>query len=364
MEPFKNKINAEVVTELSEAVRRVHAPFDAEGFRQQAVSGLDQLELKARVGQVGAALRQHLPPDLGEALQVLVAAAELAAAPPANAEGVSEAFSWWPVLRVVEDFGLANPAASLGALPALTRRFSGEFAIRPLLRSEPELAWKAVEQWASHEHPQVRRLCSEGTRPRLPWGDVLRDSVGDPARGLALISRLVDDEALYVRRSVANHLNDVAKDHPKAAVATASSWLEQPTEGRRWAARHGLRTLFRKGDPATLALFGFGPVPLKVTGLQVTPKVDYPGTAELEVTLTPSADASLRVEWVVQAPRWRKVFRGPERALAKDEAWSIRKRFAMKPVSVRTHVSGGHTIGVQVNGEVVGEARFELVGGD
>ncbi|TNE84863.1 MAG: DNA alkylation repair protein [Deltaproteobacteria bacterium] len=363
MEPFKERINAEAVQALATEIVGSTPSFDAESFVAEAVPVLDDLELKARVVHVAAALRRHLPADFEQALEVLLRGL---APPNATDQRVTEAFRYWPVLQVVEDYGVATPEASLTALREMTRRFSAEFAVRPFLTAHPELAWAAVEAWADDPDLHVRRLASEGTRPRLPWGGVLRDSVADPSRGLALISRLVDDDELYVRRSVANHLNDVAKDHPARAVATAADWLARSTEDRQWAARHGLRTLFRKGDTATLALFGFGPAPVEVVDARITEQVPYPGEAVLELSLRHTAgDArSLRVEWVVEAPRWRKVFRGPERELAAGEVWSIRKRFAMKPVSVRRQAPGAHRVGVLVNGEVLTELGFELLGGD
>ncbi|MCO4745003.1 MAG: DNA alkylation repair protein [Proteobacteria bacterium] len=364
MEPFKEKLNAEAVRTLADEVAAVSSTFAAAHFVHQATDGLADLELKARVRHIALALRRQLPDDFEDALDVLVAALR---PPNTTTENLVEAFHYWPVLQVVEEHGVQTPEASLAALREMTRRFSAEFAVRPLIEAHPELAWATIEGWVEDADVHVRRLASEGTRPRLPWGRVLRPSVDDPRRGLELISRLVDDPERYVRLSVSNHLNDVAKDHPSLAVARAGQWMERPSKERERAARHGLRTLFRKGDAATLALFGFGPPEVEVAGPSLTPPTVLFGDAvTLDVGLTHlgAEPAALRVEWVFTYPRGRKVFRGPERTLSPGETWSIRKAFPMRPVTTRKTRPGLHRVAVQVNGVLVGDASFELVGGD
>ncbi len=205
-EPFKERVNAEAVERIATRVAAAWPAFPAGAFVAAVVPKLADLELKDRVALVADALADRLPTPFPEALRVLVAALPDA---PNGAVDVGGGMWVWPVLTVVERRGAGEPEASLSALREMTSRFSAEFAVRPILVAHPELAYATLAEWVGDPNVHVRRLVSEGSRPRLPWGQRLPAAVSDPTRGLALIERLVDDPEPYVRRSVANHLGDV-----------------------------------------------------------------------------------------------------------------------------------------------------------
>lgn len=371
-EPFKNRINPAVVAQLAAALPPALAdvghPFDAECFRTRAAHGLERLELKARVEQVADAIQAALggrPVDVAR-----VGAALVAASGPASSsdERLTESFTAWPLLSWVERHALHAPTAALDTLEALTCRFSAEFAIRPFLERWPEEAWARVEAWTAHPSLHVRRLASEGTRPRLPWGQQLTDSVADPARGLAVLDRLVDDPERYVQRSVANHLGDVAKDHPERAVAVARRWLAE-REDRIWVVRHGLRHPVKQGHRGALEVLGFGPPQVAVDGpLQVSPRVELGDALQLELTLVSTADRPQRlvIDTGVHFRKKRgelrpKVFKWTTRELAPGARVTLARALSLRPVSIRRHYPGTQRVDVRVNGEVVAEADFELV---
>ncbi len=327
-----------------------------EAFVARASVELSGLELKARVAHVADALRERLDAHWPRAAQQLVAGA-----PPAleTTDDLDHGFDWWCVVSVVERHGVDHPEASLRALRRLTACFSAEFAVRPFLREHPDLAWQAVALWVRDPNPHVRRLASEGTRPRLPWGGRLRH-----APAIAVLDALVDDPERYVTRSVANHLGDLAKDDPALAVATAARWLERPTEERRWVVRHGLRHLVKLGHQDALALQGFEEPDLRELRFEVTDHVRFPGVVQCSLEATLPRSQALVIDAVVSFVT--------ARGGTSDKTWkwttrehpagplSLSKRFELQPVSTRRFHPGLHRVRLQVNGRVLAEGAFHL----
>lgn len=352
MAAFKDAIDRAACEELATAFG-----LD-ESFVETASSALPELELKARVAHVADALRAALAPGWARAAEQV-----RAGLPPllTTTERLGYPMTWWPVVSVVERHGAHDPGVSLPLLRELTQVFSGEFAIRPLLRAHPDEAWAAVRAWAVDPNPHVRRLASEGTRPRLPWGGRLRH---EPA--VDVLDALVDDPELYVRRSVANHLGDLAKDEPELAVQLAGRWLAAPSAERRWVVRHGLRHLVKKGHHGALALQGFDAPRLDAVRFSAAPaRVVFPGAVELVLEADLRRDQALVVDAVVHFVTARGA------TSAKTWKWSTKphvagrlrlsKRFTMRPVSTRRYYPGHHRVELQVNGRVLAETSFELV---
>ncbi|MEL6346433.1 MAG: DNA alkylation repair protein [Myxococcota bacterium] len=363
-EPFKERINPAAVKTLAAGLRAGTPSFPADAFIQDAAAGLASLALKDRVRKVSRALASRLPSDWSSALQVMIRGM---GPPLPDDRNLTGGFLYWPMLQVVEDHGLAHPDASLAALGEMTRRFSAEFAVRPYLLKHPDKAWAQMNRWTESDDLHVRRLASEGSRPRLPWGIRLPPSIQDPSRNLALLHKLKDDPEAYVRRSVANHLNDVSRDHPQRAVETATQWMQTPA--RRQMVRHGLRTLLKSGDPGALALMGFSPPKLKTTSLTVSPLTLTLGqtlTLTAHIVSTKSSDQSLMVDVAIGFLRKNgtlsdKVFKGTTRTLKKGETWNWEKSLPLRAVTTRRHYPGAHRVRLLINGAPQGEATFTLV---
>ncbi len=357
-EPFKNLVSAASIRRLGEAVAAV-VPLDVDAFEAEALRGLDALELKARVVQVAACLQPWLPASWEAAVGVLVAAL-----PPRDPALLGHAWLW-PMLQVVEVHGADAPEVSLPALREMTSRFSAEFAIRPLIARHPKHAYEALTRWCADPDEHVRRLVSEGSRPRLPWGMQLKDAVRDPTPGLALLEHLVDDPSAYVRRSVANHLGDVAKDHPARAVMVATRWLDAKPSRQRLV-RHALRSLLKKGHPGALALFGTTQAPVEVSRLMVTPALARIGEAAV-VSAELRGEGKVRVDVVWQWPAARggwagKAFTGGERTLTNEQTWAFQHRLSLLPVTTRPIRPGPQRVWLRVCGLDVGPVEFVLRG--
>lgn len=244
---------------LAESIAAVNTDFDARGFVRTASRDLDDKSLMQRAEHIGDALVGHLPSAAREALGIINASL---GPPLAVCEGYGlKPFFYLPHGAAIARFAERSPVAGLEACKRLTQRFSAEFCIRPYLIAEPDRTLATLQSWTAHASPHVRRLCSEGTRPRLPWGVRLQAFVEDPRPVLPLLEALKDDPERYVTRSVANHLGDIGKDHYGLHLQICERWLGEceglsaaQAKERRWLIRHALRYHAKRGDAKARAL--------------------------------------------------------------------------------------------------------------
>jgi 3-methyladenine DNA glycosylase AlkC len=382
-EAFKNLINATVVREVGHHLHRVWPAFQRQHFESLALKGLDELAFKARAVHLSHALDATLPDDFDQAAGMLEASLKVIPSPrfeddPDKALGslstdASGLGGWalWSLGDWVSRHGLAHPERALQTLHALTQRFTAEFAIRPFIVAHPDLVFRTLAQWQHDPSAHVRRLVSEGSRPRLPWGLRLQALVTDPTPTLPLLRTLQDDPSAYVRRSVANHLNDIAKDHPDQVVHWLHAHLPQASPHRRQLLRHACRSLIKSAHPGVMAAWGLGQTfegQVKVSLNDST--VTLGQSLTIEVVLqsrsrhTQTLELDYRVHYLkAHGDTAPKTFKGKRLTLAPGECLIWRKVHAFKPISTRRHYPGPHALDVQVNGAVHGHTRFELTSG-
>ncbi|WKB50991.1 DNA alkylation repair protein [Eleftheria terrae] len=366
---LKDGFSADTVRWIAAGLLAAHPPFDRAAFVAACLDGFDRLTLMERVARVAHAMVACLPSDYRQALDVLLRAMGPARQGPPVVEGMA-AFRHAPHLQFVAEAGLDDVAASLDALERMTCHFTGEFAIRPFLEHEPQATFERLHRWCGHPEWRVRRLASEGSRPLLPWGRRVAALVEDPSRGLAVIDRLAGDEQEIVRRSAANHLNDISRLDPALAVAAAGRWLASAGPQARRTVERGLRTLVKQGHPQALALLGYASEhAVTLAGLTLDRKqlhigqtlalcfeLRHPGPQPLAACV----DYAVHYQAARGAPR-RKVFKGEVRELKPGvaESFGWRRDFTVR--STRKLYPGSHRIEVLVNGRCLGSAEFELV---
>lgn len=247
---FKDQLNEGLAEVFGQAIKRVYADFDDRAFVAQIAPQLPPLELKERVAVFSAALRDHLPEEYATAVSILRQLLPPETPPETGIINNDLGWALWSVAHFVEVYGLEEFDVSIQAMHAITKSFSCEFAIRPFLVRYPEQTLAVLADWTADPSPHVRRLVSEGTRPRLPWGMRLNQFIADPTPALVLLESLKNDPSEYVRRSVANHLNDVTKDNPEAALAALRRWNDgSPSPEVAWITRHALRSLVKAAIP-------------------------------------------------------------------------------------------------------------------
>ncbi len=356
----------EIVADVGAAAWR---DFDAKGFVTGVSDDLPKLELKDRINLIADEVRIRLPDAFPDALERVVMMAETISS-PSIADEAAWGSGWaWPMCSIVERHGIDHPDESLAAMEELTKAFSCEFAIRPFLDQHLERTIDKCREWLGHSHPAVRRLPSEGTRPYLPWGTRIKALLEDPGIGISLVTELRHDPNEVVRRSVANHLNDIARAHPDRVAAIAADWLAEPPTDAAMV-RHALRGLVKKGHAGAMAALGFTTeAAVNITRFTVEPAEIHLGdTIKLAATIESSAnhDQRLVVDFVVHHVGARgetspKVFKWTTVDLGVGERIEIEKRRLIKTASTRRYYQGVHRVELNVAGETVAESSFDLL---
>ncbi|MFM9872709.1 MAG: DNA alkylation repair protein [Fimbriimonadaceae bacterium] len=364
MEPFKNMYNREFVGRLASELGGVYSQFDSREFVSSVIDEeWESRELKGRMRHISKTMGLYLPSDFEEAIEIVRRAAM-------GFEGGSFVAMVFP--DFVEVYGLEHWEAAMAALEQFTHQSSAEFAIRPFLLRDLERGMAQMLEWAGHESDHVRRLASEGCRPRLPWGMGVPALKRNPGLILPILEMLKGDESEYVRRSVANNLNDIAKDHPELVVSVLGEWKIVGSKEMGKLVRHSLRGLLKQGHPGALELVGHGATECVVEGLRVIDSVVKMGDSvefEFAVVNLGSAAVDLMVDYVVgfvlaRGKSGKKVFKLSKFSLGAGERRSVRKVHSFRLITTRVYYPGVHSVAVQVNGVASGAVEFELVESD
>jgi 3-methyladenine DNA glycosylase AlkC len=365
MAKLKDLFTRESVAALASAVGSQVPAFQQETFLERVFDdGWDGLELKQRTRHITTVLHELLALEYRPALSVLRGA-------------LPRVGDDWTILWIfpdyVEVYGLEDWEASMPALETFTQRMSAEFAIRPFIVRHPERTMTRMLAWTQHESVEVRRLATEGCRPRLPWGIRLPDLVADPSPILPILEQLKNDGAETVRRSVANNLNDISKDNPRVVLDTLRRWQVPDGEPSQpeidWITRHALRTLIKKGDPQALELLGYSSNPaIAVRSVTVEPEVVAVGdkvTFSFDIESLADEPQKLMIDYVVYHMRANgrltpKVFKLSKSSIGPGEILRVRREHSFRPVSTRRYYPGDHAIEPKINGRQYDRVEFIL----
>ncbi|OWQ87610.1 DNA alkylation repair protein [Roseateles aquatilis] len=356
---LKDLIDTAALRALADVFADASPGFQHKRFLAVATDGLDALSIMQRVHRIAEALGAALPGGFADQLDAVCAAAPRA----------SGAFINMGLCDFVATHGLHDADASLRALKRLTPHGTAEFAIRPFLRQDLPGTLKTMERWTTDRSEHVRRLASEGCRTRLPWSFRLDALVADPAPLAPILRALRADDSLYVRRSVANSLNDVTKDHPDWVFDHIADWDLTDPRGA-WIVKHALRNRIKQGDTRALKLIGASDgARATIARLSVhPPRVAIGGEIEIAFDLRSTADADQRlvVDYVVHYVKKNgsaspKVFKLKTVELAAGDSAAIRIRRALRNFTTRTHYAGTHRVEVLVNGQRLADGAFELL---
>jgi 3-methyladenine DNA glycosylase AlkC len=369
-QPLKDLYGPDVPVRIAGMIADVHPSFPTDRFLAQALDGFEDLELTPRARQIAAALASALPPGFPDAADVVQASL----GPPIAGDEMTglglEPFVYLPYVFWVADAGLGHWERAMRLQHALTQRMSCEFSIRAYIVSEEERTMARLAEWTADPSPHVRRLVSEGTRPRLPWAPRLPRFIEDPTSVVELLELLRDDPTTLVRRSVANNLNDIGKDHPEVLVAVCRRWKRGATPERERLIAHALRSAVKRGDPGALAVLGFGAaVSAEVGEVAIAPKRPRIGdTLRIELTVTntgrrrASFNTDLRIHFVKATGRTSpKVFKMGTADLAAGSSTRLTKSVSLAQHSTRTHHPGRHDVEAIVNGTAHPVGSFTLL---
>ena len=359
MVPLKDQLfNEEFYNALTARLNEVYSPLDQKEFYHHLTSGIESLELMDRLYRVSETLALFLPEDFKKSSEII----------NKTAVHFPNSFSGMAFCDFVAKNGLNEFDRSMKSLHHLTQYSSAEFAIRYFFKEDFQRTLDQMKKWSFDSNVHVRRLASEGSRPRLPWSFKLQEVIDDPKLTLPILDQLSSDKELYVKKSVGNHLNDISKDHPQIAVQFARKNYDLD-ENSRWIIKRGLRTLIKKGDQDALSIFGVYPDPsIQVLDFSLSkPSISIGDDLLINLKIKSEDERKLNlvIDFIVHYVKkdtstTTKVFKWKETELQMGESLTLNKKHYFKELSTRKHYPGIHTIEIQINGKSFGSEDFEL----
>ena len=358
---LKDTITPDYIRKLALDIQAVYPPFPVENFVSSTMDETwDSLELKARIRQITINLGKYLPADYGQAIGIIDKVI-------ANYGSWLDSFCLY-FSDFVEVYGQdeANWNISMAALERYTPHASAEFAVRPFIINHEERMMAQMYAWSKSDNEHVRRLASEGCRPALPWAQGLPKYKKDPTPILRILEQLKTDPDLYVRKSVANNLNDISKTHPDLVAKIAKEW-HGDNPHTNWIVKHACRTLLKKGNREVLALFGFHDTALCTNDFSINKqKVKIGDNFQFSFTLSTKKATKIRLEYAIDfvksnGKQSRKIFQLSETTLKTNERKAYTKQHSFANLSTRKHYPGTHSITLIVNGTEKGKLDFDLI---
>jgi len=355
---LKDEYNKVFIEKLAIKLSDASHSFNTKAFVQSIINNdWKNKELKERVGTVAKNIHIYLTVPYKKQVSILV-----------NIAPKFKGLQLFIFPGFVEKYGLNDLKTSVKAMELFTELFTSEMAIRPFIEKYPREIGKQLLAWSLSDNHHYRRLSSEGTRPRLPWASPLRNFIKDPSPNLPILENLKNDESLYVRKSVANHLNDISKNHPELVLKIAKKWHGK-TAHTNWVVKHGLRTLLKKGDKKALAIFGLDNAKnirtehlcLSKGSIKIGDFIHF----EFDVINDAKQKRAVRLEYKVAFVKANgntsnKVFQISEFSLSPSSKKHFKRKQWFKELSTRKHYPGTHNISLVVNGEEKSSVRLEL----
>jgi len=357
MEPLKEMFNKNYYRALSEALSDADKNFNAKQFLKDVTHDMEPLSLNQRLRNTSIQMKKHLPGNYSKSISILKKVANQ----------MPKGYTALIYPDFIGLYGHDDKEFSLDALAHFTSYGSSEFAIREYLKRDVKSTLKTMEKWAGHKSEHIRRLASEGCRPRLPWGFKLDAIVKDPTLTKNILQQLNADDSLYVRKSVANHLNDFSKDHPDYMLKLVGSW-DKKNPHTAWIIKHACRTLIKKGNAKALSIFSFDKnIQVKLDQLNINKeKIKLGDSLHFDFSLTSQSKKSQKlvvdycIHYFKKTGTSPKVFKLKEIELNPGEKIHIKKSQLFKDLTTRKHYAGKHVLEIMVNGNVLGKKEFGL----
>jgi len=359
---LKNIFDKKMLMYIAGNIHRVHPAFDCDLFVSKTLEDFDRLGLQERAQRISDMLFVFLPQGYLEAIDILEASLG-----PVIEEEELEGYSCFYVMPLgvyVSDYGLEYFDRSMLALKEMTKRFSSEWPIRSFIEHDEQRALAYLFSWTEDKNCHVRRLVSEGTRPRLPWGKRLKKYIADPMPVLNLLKKLKNEPTRLVQRSIANNLNDIAKDHPLAVVEFLQVWRRENVNDIGWIISHSCRSLIKAGDVNALALMGYK-TDIQINNLSLEllhTEVTLGGNLEFSLSFDLKETNDLVIDYLLYFKKANgelkaKVFKLSNKAFDGQTKIAIVKKHPLKKITTRRYYEGVQALQLQINGKLYGEKK-------
>ncbi|KAF0202299.1 MAG: hypothetical protein FD170_2025 [Bacteroidetes bacterium] len=359
--------NIPKVEKIACEIHSVYPDFNKQAFIEDVISEFPKLELKARIDHIRDMMFKYLPDDYETALKILLQSLPAELDPEKTDDDFGD-FIYAPHLEFVARYGIERKylELSLSAIKEMTKRFSAENAIRFFINAHPEETMATLERWSNDDNYHVRRLCSEGTRPKLPWSP----KINIPAeQAVPILDNLFYDKARYVTRSVANHLNDISKKDKKLVLEILKRWKASEKQNDRemdYIINHALRTLIKGGDPDTMKFLGLKEMGYELSDFRIDKRVEMNGRLNFSFVLKTDSPGEIILDYVIyfinRNGTGKKVFKLKRTILEKDQTLKIKKaHLLLENMTTRKLFRGVHRFELQLNGKVIKQEVFELI---
>lgn len=358
MQPLKDFLGKEYISSLADELKKNYKSFDKDTFKNSFTSPhWDEKTLKERIRYIAEQIHVFLPTEFKNQVRII----KLIAPKFSGLQGLV-----FP--DFVQTFGLDNYEISIEALEFLTPHSTSEFAIRPFIEKYPKKSIKTIHEWSASNNYHVRRLASEGSRPKLPWAKPLTEFIKNPELCLEILENLKNDDSLYVRKSVANHLNDISKNHPELVLKLCKNWYGS-SQNTNWIVKHSLRTLLKKGNREALSIFDTSDTEnIEIDKFRLLKsKLKIGDTFQFEFCLSNSSsfNKTIRLEYIIHYVKSigktsPKIFKISESIIQAQSSKKYSKSHSFADLSTRKHYKGKHKLTLVVNGEQKVVEFFEL----
>jgi len=359
--------NIPKVEKITGEIHSVYPDFNKQAFIDDVISEFPKLELKARIDHIRDMFHNYLPDDYGTALKILLQSLPAELDPEKTDDDFGD-FIYAPHLEFVAGYGIEKRylELSLSAIKEMTKRFSAENAIRFFINAHPEETMATLERWSNDDNYHVRRLCSEGTRPKLPWSP----KINIPAESaVPILENLFYDKTRYVTRSVANHLNDISKKDKKLVLEILKRWKTSKKQHDRemdYIINHALRSLIKEGDPDTMKFLGLKEMGYELSDFRIDKKVEMNSRLNFSFQLKTSSPGEIILDYVIwfinRNGSGKKVFKLKRTIVDKGEALQVKKsHLLIENMTTRKLFRGAHRFELQLNGKVIKQEVFELI---
>ena len=371
---MKDGLGPDAVSRIAEAFSMLDSEFDKKAFTKACLQDLDSLELKQRVVHIIAQLEYFLGDDFERVAKLLLRLPEVWDGGDKN--DPLSGFAAWPIIDYVSEAGIDQPALALACLETLTSLISAEFAIRSFIEIHPKITLKIFHKWIASDNEHVRRLVSEGLRPKLPWGKQLKAFIKNPKPIIPFLEKLKADESLYVRRSVANNLNDIAKDHAELVIDICHKWQREALAEKQdiqdkvnWVISHATRTLVKQGHPRSFTLLGYTEKPdINIFNFELS-QTEVKIGKDLSFSIEIQANKNAQKFVLDYAVHYRKsngnlnakVFKLRNLNLDSQRRIKIDKVISFKKITTRRYYPGKHRLAILINGSERARVDFDLV---
>ncbi len=361
---LKDRYNADFFDTFAKALMNVLRSFNQSDFKHEFTnSEFTSLELKQRMSYIANVLKRYLSNDFNLACNEIIATVD-----ELKVLGVQENFEYMFLPDFVATNGIEQFEISTETLARTTHFTSSEFAVRPFILKYPKKMMTTMLEWTTHKDPKIRRLASEGCRPRLPWAMALPEFKQNPSPILPILEKLKNDPDELVRRSVANNLNDISKDNPATTIAIAKKWFGH-NKSTDSLIKHACRGLLKEANKEVLALFGISSKHAQISGFAVKTKTVQMGNHlifEFTVSNSSPSEQLFRLEYGIyllkkNGSHSKKVFKISERKMSGSSSLPISKKHHFKPITTRVYYSGEHYVAAIINGQEVDKTSFRLI---